>query len=222
MGFGVCVASHLIGRQPRRRVALGLLIVTATVAAAQNYRVDLSADVAVASPRFEAGKGPRVLFDEAHNNIHPLDSAFAPFHRLLSNDGYSVDVNREPFGASVLRRYRVVMIVGAWGSSEARLAHQDPFTDDEREELRGWVRAGGGLLLVTDHYPTSTASVKIARAFGIEVTQGRTVDPVKHFMYDQWLRFSRSNGSLRPHPVTEGSGPDERVSVLCRHTPGHR
>lgn len=38
--------------------------------------------------------GPRVLFDEAHHNIHTASGLYKPFADLITSDGYRVTPNR--------------------------------------------------------------------------------------------------------------------------------
>jgi hypothetical protein len=44
--------------------------------------------------------GPRVLFDEAHNNFHTASGRYKPFADLITNDGYQIVPNKQPFSPS--------------------------------------------------------------------------------------------------------------------------
>lgn len=70
--------------------------------------------------------------------------------------------------------------------------------------MRDWVKAGGGLLLITDHYPIGSANEILASRFGVTMSNAWTDDPAKIDRSVGGLVFSRENGGLADHPVTEG------------------
>jgi hypothetical protein len=48
----------------------------------------------VANPAYK-NNGPRVLFDEAHNNFHTATGRYKPFADLIGNDGYQIVPNKD-------------------------------------------------------------------------------------------------------------------------------
>jgi hypothetical protein len=159
--------------------------------------------VEVASPAYREG-GPQVLFDEAHHNIHRADGTYRPFVELIRNDGYRVRVNDEPFSPEALAGADVLVIANALGTNER---NDDPaFTAAECDAVADWVRAGGGLLLVTDHYPLGHANQALADRFGVGMSKGVTEDASSHDpRFDpSHIVYSAENGGLAAHPITSG------------------
>jgi hypothetical protein len=64
-------------------IVLGLAAPPARNAGAQQA-ADTTFDTRVARPAYPAGGGPRVLFDEAHDNFHTLGGSYRPFGELLT------------------------------------------------------------------------------------------------------------------------------------------
>src|SRR4051812_37421737 len=50
---------------------------------------DPNFDASVAHPAY-AKNGPKVLFDEAHNNFHTASGRYKPFADLITNDGFQI------------------------------------------------------------------------------------------------------------------------------------
>ncbi|MGH8004767.1 MAG: hypothetical protein ACRECJ_08595, partial [Limisphaerales bacterium] len=111
---------------------------------------DLNFNTSVASPTYTAN-GPMVLFDEAHNNVHKSTDRYEPLVKLLANDGYQITAGKEKFSGEMLKGRDVLIIVGALSEDE----HTDrpAFSPQECDAVENWVREGGGLLLIADHYP---------------------------------------------------------------------
>ncbi len=175
---------------------------------------DVDFDGTVERPAFREN-GPVILFDEGHHNHHSLRSTYAPFAKLLKNDGFEVRKLSGPLSANDLATGRILTIVTAQSDTETNDA--PAFTPGEVGAILSWVRDGGSLLLVTDHYPFPNAVEPLAAALGLEVAKGMTFD-ARHFRSgtedDSRLIFSRENGLLARHPIIEGRNPAERVSVV--------
>src|SRR5437016_10412571 len=77
---------------------------------------DPNINAKVEKPAYENGHGPKVLFDEAHNNFHTASGRYKPFADLISNDGYQVVPNKQKFSAEVLKGFRVLVISNAMGA----------------------------------------------------------------------------------------------------------
>src|SRR5262245_62096708 len=98
-----------------RLILLGLGVAVLSVAVGfRIYRdppgqtADTKFDTKVARPAY-AGEHPRVLFDEAHRNIHRANGLYKPFVDLLINDGYRVFPNKEILSPRVLEGYRILV-----------------------------------------------------------------------------------------------------------------
>src|SRR5436190_13578292 len=107
---------------------------------------DPTFDAKVAHPAYPKN-GPRVLFDEAHNNFHTASGRYKPFADLITNDGYQVIPNKEKFRPQSLQGYDILVISNAFGSSVPGSKERgDPaFTKEECQAVRDWVQAGGSL-----------------------------------------------------------------------------
>jgi hypothetical protein len=150
--------------------------------------------------------GRRVLFDEAHHNVHTASGRYRPFVELIAAEGYAVSPNAAPFSTEVLRGSDLLVIASARGAGlEAPLAKRGnpAFTAAEADAVRDWVRAGGALLLITDHYPIGGANQILADRFGVAMSNGWTEDPEHHRDGPQEIVFSRRDGLLGDHPITE-------------------
>src|SRR5689334_25351172 len=109
-----------------------LLLASASVSAQQ--MADPQFDTSVARPAYK-DDGPRVMFDEAHHNFHTSDGRYKPFVDLLSNDGYRVIRNRQPFVKTRLSGFKILVIANALGAEEDddEGADKSAFTDEEIE-----------------------------------------------------------------------------------------
>jgi hypothetical protein len=183
---------------------------------------DPNFDARVARPAYTRSH-PRVLFDEAHNNFHTSSGRYKPFADLITNDGYVVTANKEKFQPKILDGYDVLIIANAMGAAQQNLpeAGQSPFTNEECDAVREWVRGGGSLLLIADHAPFGAAAQKLAQRFGVEMSKGHTGDPINHDELTgnmTFLLFSRANKLLADHSITRGRDASEQVSIVLTFT----
>lgn len=180
----------------------------AGVAPAQQ-KADPDFDAAVARPAFTAD-GPRVLFDEAHQNFHTAEGRFKPFADLVRNDGFGITPNREPFSAERLKDFDILVISNAQGPPRVGGGRRsDPaFTEAECDAVRDWVRGGGNLLLIADHYPMGAAAQGLALRFDVRMSTGMTDE----------FEFTADHGLAMDHPILRGRGPEERIRVLRTFT----
>lgn len=154
-----------------------------------------------------AHSGRRLLFDEAHHNVHTAGGRYRPFVELITAQGYTVTPSTAPFSAATLRGYDLLAIANARAAGpEAPLAERGrpAFTDAEADAVRDWVRTGGGLLLITDHYPIGGASQILADRFGVSMSNAWTEDPKHHRDGPQEIVFSSRDGLLGDHPILHG------------------
>ena len=200
-----------------------LLIICAicvpSIALAQQ-QPDLEFNTSVENPAYKKD-GPRVMFDEAHNNFHTTEGRFKPFVDLLLNDGYRVIRNREPFTKTSLSSFKILVISNALGAEEMDEPDADKaaFTDEEIQAVHDWVKSGGSLLLIADHAPFGGAAAALARKFGVETSNGYTFDEKNSVAGSpSHLIFSRENKLLGSHPIVEGRNENERINLLRSFT----
>jgi len=151
------------------------------------------------------------MLDEAHHNIMATASGgYRPLVQVLTDAEFDVTPNRLPFTPDRLAATEVVIVANPNGADDrapvdARAA--SAFSDAEIDAVEGWVRGGGGLLLVTDHYPTGVAARSLANRFGVTLSGGWTDDPANRRTLPGYgpvfgyLVFSLENGLLPDHPT---------------------
>lgn len=208
-------------------IAMILLAASACSQRASNFNTDQLADSAfvplVQQPAYTSD-GPRVLFDEAHNNFHTTTGRYKPFVDLLTLDGYRFTPNNTAFSSDALSGFDVLVIANAsGGQTEAApdsILGLPAFEQREVEAVRGWVERGGALLLIADHYPSGSAASAMASAFGVDMRNSWTYDSTHaepgYGPYN--IAFSRANGLLGDHPITAGRSRTERVDKVVSFT----
>ncbi len=186
-----------------------------TLATAQREPVveDATFEVTVKRPAYKHGKGPLVLIDEAHHNVHSLTGFYRPFGEMLRSDGYRVASLRDPITFAALKGARVLVISNALPAptSEESDSLGSAFTEGEINTLIRWIKLGGALLLFVDHRPFPKAAASLGKRLGVEMLDGYALD------YEVWdpIVFSRTSGTLRKHPIIEGRALDERVDSVA-------
>lgn len=157
----------------------------------------------IEKPAYAAGAGPVVAIDEAHRNFHTKDGRYATFANLLERDGYRVMAGKDKFTAETLKPFRVLVIANAL-SEENEQRWQKPvvpgFTAAEVAAVDQWVREGGSLWMMIDHFPMPGIYEPLAKAFGATFLNGYAIDQKKPGP----LVFSKANGLLKTHAVTAG------------------
>jgi hypothetical protein len=208
------------------RFAFAILLASLLVGCG-GQRPDKSFDPTVSDPAYEAGVGPLVCLDEAHNNFHTLENRFWAFGELLRRDGYVVEASKEKFKASVLEHCSILVISNAqlesgdWG--EYPYPTPSGFTDEEIAAVQTWVRAGGALLLIADHMPLAGVAAKLASAFEVEFHDGFAVagfedEKGRDVAFGIPTIFSIDTQTLLPHPITEGRTEKETVTSIRSFT----
>jgi hypothetical protein len=183
---------------------------------------DLGFDVKVAQPAYRS-QPPKVLLDEAHHNFHTADGRYQPFAALITNDGYVVTPNRQPFTRASLSEYDVLVISNALGAEDMGLpgASNPAFTEAECEAVYEWVRDGGALLLIADHAPMGAAAERLGLRFGVQMSKGHTSDAVhtpKEANNEGFIQFDRENALLAEHAITRGRNAGERIDRVQSFT----
>lgn len=171
----------------------------------------------VADPAYRTDP-PRVLYDEAHLNLHTADGRYKGLVDLIKNDGYDLRVNRDAFTVERLNGVSVLMVVGARGPNDAN--NNPAFTEPEIAVIDQWVRAGGSLLLIADHFPFGAAAEPLGRRLGVDMGNGIVEDPKNHEpkLDESHVIFSRENGLLHEHPITQGRKQSERIERVLTFT----
>jgi hypothetical protein len=178
---------------------------------------DRAFETRVEDPAYPAG-GPVVVYDEGHRNIHTTTTGYKPLADLLRSDGYSVRVSRQPVSASTLKGVSVLLLVVPRGTNETE--DGAAYTEDEAGAIETWVRGGGSLLLIADHWPFGAAVAPLAKRFEVDVSAGLAQDPTQHDAErgDSHLVFSEENRLLRDHPLVRGRKEAERVRRVVTFT----
>lgn len=200
-------------------VAAGLVVLGALVFffAGRERGYDPAFDTTVAARAYNY-EHPVLLFDEGHNNVHLSTAGYRPFVELLRNDGYDVRASTGEFDAATLSAARVLVIVGARGDNDAE---DDPaFSPREISAIAEWVLGGGSLLVATDHWPFGSAAASLGAAFGVEMSTGMTSDPAhaEPERGESHIIFSRDNGLLADHAITNGRNASERITQVLTFT----
>ena len=208
-------------RVPDRFAVALLTIVTFIGAGCGGQMPDRDFSATVERPAFVADH-PRVLFDEAHNNLHTTTGTYKPFVDLLTRDGYAVVSNKEPFSRKVLEGFSTLVISNARGIEKK---FGPAFTEEECSTVEEWVRGGGSLLLIADHYPIGSATEILSKHFGVGMSNGFTNDSLhsdsptrSRLNGHSQLVFSRENGLLGDHAITRGRDSSEKVDRAIAFT----
>ncbi|MGI9108310.1 MAG: DUF4350 domain-containing protein [Pyrinomonadaceae bacterium] len=168
-------------------------------------------------------KGPKVLFDEAHNNFHTSGGRYKPFADLIAGDGHVITPNRQPFSAATLKPFDILVISNALGAPQMNApdATKPAFTDAKCDAVRDWVRGGGALLLIADHAPMGAAAETLAARFGVGMSKAYTLDP-SHTIPEEnnpgFIVYTRENKLLGDHPITRGREAAERINRVIAFT----
>ncbi len=211
-----CLVSHW-------RTLASIVLCTIVFIGCNGQQADTEFDTTVKQRAFPSTH-PKVLFDEAHNNIHKTDGTYKPFAELLQHDGYAVTPNSNIITSSTLTGYNIFVVSNAKG----KVNKYDPaFTEDECNIIQQWVQDGGCVLLIADHYPLGSAVENLSKRFGIEMSKGFTNDPI-YFDSSSFtnsrldgksqLVFSRANGLLPSNPITEGRNSGEIINKIITFT----
>ncbi|HWN08083.1 MAG TPA: DUF4350 domain-containing protein [Pyrinomonadaceae bacterium] len=167
--------------------------------------------------------GPKILFDEAHNNFHTSTGRYKPFADLIAGDGYQVVPNKQKFSSATLKGYRILVISNALGAARMNdaAASNAAFTEEESDAVRDWVRAGGSLLLIADHAPMGAANQSLGKRFDVDMSKMYTVDQQNHDTESGnpgFIVYTRESGRLADHPLTRGRNESERINKIITFT----
>jgi hypothetical protein len=183
---------------------------------------DPNFDSKVAHPAYTK-KGPRVLFDEAHNNFHTASGRYKPFADLITSDGYQITPNKEKFSAQLLKDFDILVISNALGAPLMAQpeASKPAFTDAECDAVRDWVKGGGALLLIADHAPMGSANQILGDRFGVNMSKMFTADDQNYEKESNnrgFIIYTRESGRLADHAITRGRNDAERINKIIAFT----
>lgn len=170
----------------------------------------------LANPAYQKN-GPVVLLDEGHGNNH-FDKAFV---KLVSADGYQVQLSQSPFTYDVLSKVNVLVIMNAGMIMPAKW-HQNPepvFSDVEAAAVRDWVAAGGSLLFASGSNKAEAGEMLLNR-LGVEFLHDLVVDrdllskgpPSQSPVVDR--TFGREKNMFSTHTIMAGRSEAERVDAV--------
>jgi len=183
--------------------------------------------VEVDAPRFAAGAGPRLGIDEAHHDFHTVDGMFAPFAEAARADGFRVVGHTEAFTAESLAKLDVLVISNALNERNDpqaggtwTLPTPSAFAPEEIDALDVWIREGGRLWLIADHMPFPGAAEALATRLGFRMINGFAFATDEHGKVNpETIQHTRADGMIvGGHPITDGSGPGERVESVRSFT----
>lgn len=197
-----------------RLTALLICLLASSVSGQQ--MADPRFDARVENPAFTKNF-PRVLFDEAHNNVDNTHGRYKPFADLLFNDGYHLSVNRQPFTKTLLASVKILVIVNPLGGEDVDDdgADSPAFTTAEADVVTDWVKGGGALLFVVDAGAFASAAEVLATDLGVEMSKSEFINPAgedKEFASAGAIVYSRQNHSLGDHSIINGRNDTERLN----------
>lgn len=181
-------------------------------------QIDTAFRVQISKPLFSEGKGPKILVDEAHNNLHKKDGGLFAFSRMMERDGATVLANKKKFSAAALQDTDLLIIVNAMHDSNVQ-NWQNPspsaFTRKEIAALEEYVKNGGSLLLVADHMPLGGSVQELASSFGVKWSNSFAMQNGNPWPPSE---FTRSDRTLLSSPVTDSSEFSRRVMSIASFT----
>jgi hypothetical protein len=203
----------------RKRTLLTLIVLSAATSIGSAQQVpDLTYKPPVPRPAYDAGKGPRVAIDEAHHNFHTADGRYKPFAELVRRDSYRVGGLGQPLSVDALKAVDVLVIANPLNERNAKdwsLPNPSAFTRDEIAALRTWVEKGGSLFLIVDHVPFPGAAGELAKAFGVEFSNGYA--RAGHWERGKPDTFEPGTG-LQESAVTRGRADNEKITKVVTFT----
>lgn len=172
-----------------------------------------------------------VAIDEGHFNVHTAETTYQPFANLAKDDGFMVSRHIGPLTPESLASVRVLVISNARSAAGGPLEDRGrpAFHADELDTVIAWVRGGGSLLLVIDHYPIGGANRELGQRLGLDLLDGRTEDSLLQqeelhgrvaaaggsLTTADGLVFDRRTNRIGDHPITCGRSNAERIDRVA-------
>jgi len=214
------VLARLLPRWSPKAAALlsGIFLLAATGSIQAQQVPDLNYSPTVPRPAYKSGEGPRVAIDETHFNFHTAEGRYKPFAELLRRDGYRVGGLGDSLSAASLKALDVLVIANALNERNAEdwsLPTPSAFRPDEIAAARAWVEKGGSLFLIADHMPFAGAACELAKAFGVEFSNGYARPGGRE---PAMADFFEDGNGLKESAVTRGRSDDEKVTKVATFT----
>ena len=181
---------------------------------------DPAFEATVKKPTYPDSQGPTILLDGGHHNFFIQWDFIKPFADLAEADGYQTVIDDETFTPGYLEKFDIVMIITALPfdfGTRTEVTTETTFTIAEIEALHDWVRAGGSLLVFSEHAPLDQAINPLLNRFGITSSVGTVVDeePQDTTLGLHRIVFSRENGFLNEeHPIIKGRNMSEAIDSV--------
>jgi len=201
-----------------RILAFLFLSLIASTAGAQQQTGDFVYDPQIQDPVHRRGSGPIVAIDQAHNNFHTATGRFAPFARVLTDDGYRIDSLTTTFSRASLDRVDVLVIANPLHESNLGnwvLPNPSAYSKAEIGVVYEWVDAGGSMLLIADHMPFPGAAGELAARFGFRFNNGFAMRTDGQGIFSFTIY---SENRLVDHPITRGFDPGSRIDSVTTFT----
>lgn len=164
---------------------------------------DTSFTFSIGESAYEKGEGPVLCIDSAHNNFHTLEGGFAPFARVMKEDGYNLkDFDSSLNEVDQLKACDVFIIVNPLHESNVGnwvLPNPSAFSEQEIANLNKWVEEGGSLFLIADHMPFAGAAYDLGNSFGFRFRNGFATLAKENNQPDL---FTLENGRLLESPIS--------------------
>ncbi len=132
----------------------------------------------VEKPSYESEKGPLVVVDRGHNNFFITTGLIKPLLDLLTSDGYRVDFSDGKVDLTTLNQADIFLVITPMSSAYTDFKNDftDAYSLEELAALESWVRAGGSLIVFSEHFPFDIAVSGLLETFGISTSVGVTID----------------------------------------------
>lgn len=153
-----------------------------------------------------------VLIDEAHHNFHTLDGRYQPFAKVLESAGFTVRKNTNKFTAKSLENVDILVIANALNEKNVGsydLPNYSAFSQKEVEVVHHWVKSGGSLLLIADHFPWPKASDSLASTFGFQFNNSYVEVLGTSEQY-----FEVADESIVEHKILKGLKDDAEITKV--------
>lgn len=138
--------------------------------ATANYTADTTFTPTVEYPTYINAK-PILCFDEGHNNLAVQHEFYRSILGLLESDGYQIEKLKTSFNISNIRKCDILYSSAALSNIDLQLAKKtmaSAYAQNEIKVLYQWVKAGGSLLIATDHRPMSDGAAELLKKFKIK------------------------------------------------------
>jgi hypothetical protein len=151
-----------------------LLLVSHTARAQIGQRADSEYRYENRTPAFAKESGPLVAFSR-HNSPFVQQGSHEPLAALARGDGFRVAI----IDGSNPGEAPIFALINNYLKSFRDHSPMEPpsaFSPAEIETIRGWVEAGGSLLILADHAPLGGGASALAAAFGFTILNGHAAE----------------------------------------------